>query len=129
MGEHSITDALSAATLTASTSTEVTLARATVATRAHSTADCALLLDVLGLADTETHPRTRLRDLAWRPDHHLKRSSTAPAATAPDSTAVIASRAAAKRRRREAAKDHLRAQGLSGRELKSAMARLEGLTR
>ena len=129
MGAHSITDALSAATLTASTSTEVTLARATTADRSRDTADCALLLDVLGLDDTEAHPRTRLRDLDWRPDLNIRRSRTAPAATAPDDPAVIRSREAARRRRREAAKDHLRAQGLSGRELKSAMARLEGLTR
>lgn len=126
MGEHSITDALSAATLTAATPTEVTLGRVTVADRAHDDADCAYLLDVLGLADTIDRPRVRLRDLPWRPDHNIKRSTTAPAVTAPDSPAVIQSRAAARQRRREAAKDHLRSQGLSGRELRSALARMEG---
>lgn len=126
----SIQDAerLSYATIHRPDEVELALARATVADRAHDATECLDLLGALGLGP-DAGRRIRLRDLPWRPDHNIKRAEDAPAATAPDSPAVIKARAAAKRRRREAAKDHLRAQGLSGRELKSAMARLEGLTR
>lgn len=115
---------LSYATISPPDRVERALARVAVAERAHDAAECLDLLGALGLGP-DAGPRVRLRDLPWRPDHHLKRSPDAPAATAPDSPAVIASRAAAKRRRREAAKTHLRAQGLSGRELRSALARME----
>ena len=125
MATNDVTERLSSATIAPPTRTEITLARATVADRAHDPDDCRHLLALLGLG-AEAGPRVRLSSLPWRPDRNLSRDPDAPAATAPDSPAVIKARAAAKKRRREAAKDHLRAQGLSGRELRSALARMEG---
>ena len=126
MATNDVTDRLSSAAIQAPDEIELALARATAALAAPEDPVARReLLELLGLTE-EAGRRIHLRDLAWRPDHTIKRAPGAPAATAPDSPAVIKARAEAKKRRREAAKDHLRAQGLSGRELKSALARMEG---
>ena len=116
---------LSMAALYAPTRVEITLCRLTCADRAVDAADAAQLLDMLGLG-AAAGPRTRMADLPHeqRLDLHVRRDPTAPPVTAPDSAAVLRARQAAKKRRMDAARTHLRAQGLTGRQLGAAMARM-----
>ncbi|MFF8768520.1 hypothetical protein ACF07Q_28730 [Nocardiopsis dassonvillei] len=72
------------------------------------------VLEILGLAD----------DLPPLPPLAEERTVPVPV-LAPTSREVVASRAAADRRRRAAALDFLRSQGLRGRALDDALARME----
>lgn len=104
---------------------ELALCRVTVADRARDADDAALLLDLLGLG-LDAGPRVRLAALTpeERVDLHVRRDPAAPLATAPVDAAVLRARKAARARRYEAAKTHLRAQGLSGRQLSAALSRM-----
>ena len=121
------TSKMSMASLYAPGQVEITLCRLTCADRAVDAADAAHLLDLLGIG-AEAGPRTRLADVPpqERLDLHVRRDPAAPAVTAPDSPAVLRSRKAARARRLDAARIHLRAQGLTGRQLGAALNRMGG---
>ncbi|WP_435107820.1 hypothetical protein [Nocardiopsis synnemataformans] len=93
---------------------EETRARALVARHLADPRAAREVLEILGLADGPPP----LPPLA-------EEQPTLVPASAPTSREVVASRAAADRRRRDAAVDYLRSQGLRGRALDEALARME----